>query len=100
MRGLAPAVDSPEASGIDRVVRWVDVAARHHFLKVTCLRRALVLLALLERWGFMPELRLGVRREGPGLAAHAWVEIEGHVVGEPSDPEDRFSLLQPTGGGS
>jgi len=47
----------------------------------TCLTQALALQKLLHRRGVASELRVGVRRDGPdGLAAHAWVVVDGVVV--------------------
>lgn len=66
------------------IARWVQAAARHHLLPMTCLRRALVLKTLLVARGTAAELVLGVRREGAELLAHAWVEVEGMPVGEPA----------------
>lgn len=43
----------------------------------TCLRRSLVLWALLERAGVATELRLGFRKTDGVFEAHAWVELDG-----------------------
>lgn len=94
-RGLAPPLPAAGEIDLARMVRWVDVAARHHWLQITCLRRAVVLAAFLERWGLAAELRLGVRREGEGIEAHAWVELDGEAVGETLDPHCTFSPLLP-----
>ncbi len=65
-------------------LRWlVAVAARHHFVRARCLEQALVCQRLLARRGVAAELRIGVRRAGAGLAAHAWLEAGGRPIGEP-----------------
>lgn len=47
----------------------------------SCLTQGLALQALLHRRGVASDLKLGVRRDGPdGLAAHAWVVVDGKVV--------------------
>lgn len=47
----------------------------------SCLTQALALQKLLHGRGVASELKLGVRRDGPGgLAAHAWVLVDGKVV--------------------
>ena len=54
----------------------------------TCLPRSLTLWVLLERAGHSPELRIGAAprdeqlRLQKGLAAHAWVEVDGRSLGE------------------
>jgi hypothetical protein len=37
---------------------------------------------MLRRVGWPAELAIGVRPEGTGLAAHAWVTIDGVPIGE------------------
>lgn len=85
----------PEAAGawVIRMHRLVGIAARRHLYPMTCLRRSLVLRWLLGRAGIPTALRLGVRREGKALEAHAWVEYAGQPVGEPEDLE-RYTPLE------
>jgi hypothetical protein len=65
-----------------RYARWVDVAARHHIVGMHCLQRSLALHQWLRSNGLPSELRIGVRREGPALRAHAWVELGGYPLNE------------------
>lgn len=51
-------------------------------IAVTCLSRSLALWALLRRHGFDPQLEIGVRKTTGRFEAHAWVEVDGHPVGE------------------
>jgi hypothetical protein len=44
----------------------------------TCLRRCLVAGHRLRR--LSPVLRIGVRRDGSGLVAHSWLEIDGRTL--------------------
>lgn len=67
-----------------RLASLVGSAARHHLRPATCLTRALTLQALLRRQGHQAELRIGVRREGGALQAHAWVEHAGSPLGDPA----------------
>lgn len=55
------------------------VAAR---LRATCLTRSLVLQWILARRGIGTELKVGVRNEGDGLHAHAWLECGGVLVND------------------
>lgn len=96
--GARPGVPSPAAAAeVRRLDRLVRIAARRHLYPMTCLRRSLVLQWLLGRAGVPVELKLGVRREGQGIAAHAWIEYQGEPVGEPEDVEQfaRFQLPGP-----
>jgi hypothetical protein len=54
----------------------------------------LVLSALLEHQGIGAEVRIGVRMEPLGLAAHAWVEVDGRPVNDAPGIADVFQPLQ------
>jgi hypothetical protein len=64
-----------------RDVTWAVRRAARVVPSETCLTRALVVETLLARRGHRPSIQIGVRRaEGGALEAHAWVEVDGHVV--------------------
>jgi hypothetical protein len=90
--GQPPAAAAAEVRRLDRLVR---IAARRHLYPMTCLRRSLVLQWLLRRAGIPSELKLGVRREGQGISAHAWIEYQGEPVGEPEGIEQYARLQAP-----
>jgi hypothetical protein len=74
---LGPA-DRERAQSIQRMVAaacWVWP------LRPTCLTRSLVLVRLLRRRGLPAELKIGVRKPGRRLEAHAWVECGPEVFG-------------------
>ena len=74
-----------------RRVAWlVERAARTVPWPATCLRRSLVLWALLRRDGVHAEIRLGVRKAGGSHAAHAWVECQGVVLNDRQDVAQTF----------
>jgi len=60
----------------------------------TCLPQSLTLWWLLERRGVQCDLRLGVRKEGGDLMAHAWVEVEGVALNDRSDVRHRYSAFE------
>jgi len=73
------------------IARLEDAAARHLFVRTNCLERSLVLCWLLERRGIARQLRLGARKEGGRFEAHAWVEVDGSVVNDGSEPHQHFA---------
>ena len=77
----------------ERAARCVEVAARLPVPNSTCLRKALVLYALLTRRGFDAQLLIGAAKATNGqLDAHAWLECQGKVLlGEPAP--GRYSTL-------
>ena len=66
------------------LVGWsVTRAARYGFFRPQCLVRSLAMQRMLRRRGIdSSELRIGVRMEEGALAAHAWVEVGGAVIGD------------------
>jgi hypothetical protein len=94
-RRLAPRVSGglPDEAAVGRLVWATEAAARHHLYPMRCLPKALCLRWLLGRHGIAAELRIGVARQGEGLAAHAWVERQGRPVGEAPEVGERFSPL-------
>ena len=46
----------------------------------TCLTRSLALCRTLRRARLPAALRLGVSKQGTGLHAHAWVELDGQAL--------------------
>jgi hypothetical protein len=95
LRSLTPA--SPVTAGDGgvrgrvRVVRGILRLAR--FLRVNpngdCLLRSLAIYAALRERGWPVVLVTGLRREPSGLTGHAWVELDGQVLEELKEPENR-----------
>jgi hypothetical protein len=61
------------------------VAAAAHIVPANCLQRSLSLWWLLNRRSIASDLRIGVRRQGEYLAAHAWIEHAGIVLNDRPD---------------
>jgi len=73
--------DAPVADGdaryADRLAQLAAIAGRRGLYANTCLRQALAVQWWLRRRGLPARLRIGARRTGDGLDAHAWVELAG-----------------------
>jgi hypothetical protein len=65
-----------------KVARLEAATARALFFRSTCLEQSLVLCWMLRRRGMNPVLRVGARKQAEHLEAHAWVEIDGAVLGD------------------
>lgn len=48
----------------------------------SCLRQALLVHTLLRRRGLDPRIQFGVDGNGGSVDMHAWVELEGHPLGQ------------------
>ena len=68
----------------------VAIAARHGVHQGNCLSQSLTLQRLLARHGVAAELRIGARRAGDRLEAHAWVEHQGRPLNDSADVAARF----------
>ena len=85
------AVDVNRAS---QVAGLVDSVLRRVPLPVNCLDRSLLLLSTLRRAGLAGELRIGVRRAGSRLEAHAWVEHASHVLNDSAEVQSAYAPLE------
>jgi hypothetical protein len=80
----------------ERAAYCVELASRLHPLHATCLKKALVLYAVLTRGGFDVQLLIGAAKARTSteakLDAHAWLEYEGRVLlGGPG--RERYATL-------
>ena len=71
-------------------------ATANRLSPASCLPRSTALRRLLRWHGHPAELRLGVRRENGRTLGHAWVEVEGTVVGDRPDFVRSFVVLRTT----
>jgi hypothetical protein len=78
------------ATTASELSRLVSTAARFGIWPGNCLSRSLALCLLLRRHELEGHLRIGVRREGGQLEAHAWVESGGVPLNDASDVARRF----------
>lgn len=92
--GGAPAApDVTEA--LDRMAVAVRRASDYGVFAPTCLVRALALEDLARRVGADEAVvRVGVRRQGGAFEAHAWLELDGRVVGDTREHVSGFTVLE------
>jgi len=89
--GPAPAANSEAKAGVGRdIARMAAAAARYLPFRTNCLEQSLVLWWLLERRGIAAELRIGARKVADRFEAHAWVDFEGGVGGDPGNEHLHF----------
>jgi hypothetical protein len=77
--------------------QYVDIASRHPFRWARCLQRSLALCLWLYARGFRPVLKIGVRKEGAKLKAHAWVEEGGRIINDAAEVQVQFAPLPALG---
>lgn len=79
------------AGACARVCHAVDRACVFYFKQVQCLQRSAVTVCLLRRLGFAAELVIGAKHLP--FRAHAWVEVEGIVVGDKVSVTETYAVL-------
>ena len=82
-----------------RLRHWLGIAAANHLRSSQCLQRSLVLRTMLARRGHDARVRIGVRRAGAELEAHAWVECDGQPLAADGLEGGGYSTLQPAASG-
>lgn len=92
-------LDEPSSTNVngafaDKAARYIDIASRHPFLWARCLQRSMALCMWLDSRGFRPALRIGIRKNGSKLEAHAWVEHGEQVLNDSPIVEKEFTRLK------
>jgi hypothetical protein len=94
---VAPVVlDSHEEALTASAARWTNAAARRPWPWARCLQRSLALCLWLESKGLTPAIGIGVRKDGAGIEAHAWVEYKGRILNDSEVITGRFPKLVAT----
>lgn len=92
-RTIDAATKAPEQRAA-AIAMAVDRAARRGVFRPKCLVRSMALHRMLERSGIDGSvIRIGVRREGDKLLAHAWVECMGVTLIDSPSAVAPFSRL-------
>lgn len=92
---LPPSGQAPEPADMDEVASsaWaISVVSALGIVRPLCLVRSLALQRMLRRRGVnTSELKFGFRVRDGALEAHAWIELEGMVVGDSRSYVSRFT---------
>lgn len=75
---------SDELRNADRLAQLAAIAGRHGIVTARCLSQALLLQAMLRQRGLDTVLRVGVLKDERRFDAHAWLELEGRALAQPS----------------
>jgi hypothetical protein len=77
--GQAPLrpVGAGDLAQAEAYAQLAAIAGRRGPVTTTCLRQALAVRTWLRRRGLDAQLKIGVKKNGEALDAHAWVELEG-----------------------
>lgn len=79
---------------LERLAVAVDRVSRFGLFRPTCLVRAVALEGQIRRANAGPAVvRVGVAQVAGELLAHAWIELEGQVIGDEPSHVRRFTPL-------
>jgi hypothetical protein len=81
------------------IARAQGSAARHLFFSPNCLVQSLTLLSMCRSRDIQAQLRVGARSDSGAFQAHAWVELNGIVLNEPSGEHRHFVPFEEAVGG-
>ena len=84
---------SSRISSAHRLNRLVSWTSHLHFLSMTCLVQSLALRRMLSRRSIASDLKIGAIKTPVGIHAHAWLEVDGEVIGDAGLGGNGFSTL-------
>ena len=76
---------------VEQVTAALDLAHILYPRTIACLQRSVVLTRMFRRIGLSPQIVIGVQRLP--LRSHAWVEVDGAVIGEPQRVRKSYRVL-------
>jgi Transglutaminase-like superfamily len=76
---------------VERLCSAVDLACVWYWKEVRCLQRSAVTACLLRKRGVAAQLVLGAQQIP--FKAHAWVEVDGHVVNDKPYMQEIYEVL-------
>jgi hypothetical protein len=81
VRRMAGRMERPRSSAVaPERIAWAVGAVARRIPGATCLAQALAARVMLARRRMESRLRIGVKKDGESVAAHAWVEHRGRVI--------------------
>ncbi len=87
-----PTAEKPATPGaVERICTAVDMACIWYWKEVLCLQRSAATSCLLKRYGVPAEMVIGAQQMP--FKAHAWVEVEGHVINDKPYTPEMYTVL-------
>jgi hypothetical protein len=71
----------------------VKAAARYGIVRPSCLEESLALWHLLQAQNISSNLRIGVRRSGEKIEAHAWIEYGGVALNQGENEHPHYTAF-------
>jgi hypothetical protein len=77
---------------IQKICSAVDLACIWHWKEVLCLQRSAATTCLLRGNGVSAQMIIGAQKLP--FRAHAWVEVDGHVVNDKPYMREMYAVLE------
>lgn len=87
-------IDAARIRGARTTARMIEAASRHGIVRGNCLSKSIALRWLLRRKGIHAPLRIGARKAGNGLEAHAWVELDGQIINDSEEVRESYTIFE------
>lgn len=81
-------------SEVRQLIKLSESVGKHHFIKVNCLRRAMVQKSLLERLGVSSHLVIGVKKDQNDFAAHCWLTYQNQIINDSKETTSEYIALE------
>jgi hypothetical protein len=94
LAGAATVEQCAATETLQKTCRMVRAGAHYGFGHPTCLEQSLVLWYLLQEKSIPARLRIGVRKSGEALEAHAWVEHDGVALNQSEEVHQHYAAFE------
>ena len=78
-------------NAVERICAAVDMACIWYWKRVLCLQRSAATTCLLKQYGVPAQMVIGAQLTP--FIAHAWVEVDGHVVNDKAYMPEIYAVL-------
>ena len=58
----------------------------------SCFTRSLVIQNLLKKWGYNPEIQIGIKNENDCFESHCWIKLD-NLYNEDKSTRNRFRII-------
>lgn len=58
----------------------------------SCFTRSLVIQDLLKKWGYNPEIQIGIKNENDCFESHCWIKLD-NLYNEEKSTRNRFKII-------
>jgi len=91
VRSYQTSKNTASADAIERICSAMDMACIWYWKEALCLQRSAATVCLLRRYGVPAQLVIGAQQMP--FKAHAWVEVDGHVVNDKPYTQEVYGVL-------